>query len=167
MRPSLCMSVIFASSVILVGVVEEIGLRATQIRTVSRTVVHIPNAMFAFGKIENLTQRDKILYRTRLRLSYNDTPEQVELVLTKMRELIEQYEFIDEENSRVRFLEFGEYAQELELYVYIKTQDFSAYLGHRETINLRINTIIESAGAHLTVPVKNISLTQPSETSPV
>ncbi len=147
------------------GVVEEIGLRATQLRTLSRTVVHIPNAMFASGKIENLTQRDKILYRTRLRLSYNDTPEQVKQVLMKIRKLIEQHAFIDEENSRVRFLEFGEYAQELELYAYIKTNDFSEYLGCREDINLQINDIVESAGAHLTVPVKNINLTQAGESS--
>jgi len=145
------------------GVVEEIGLRATQLRTLSRTVVHIPNAMFASGKIENLTQRDKILYRTRLCLSYNDTPEQVAQVLAKIRELIEQHAFIDEENSRIRFLEFGEYAQELELYAYIKTKDFSEYLEHREAINLQISDIIEAAGAHLTVPAKNISLTTSSE----
>jgi len=145
------------------GTVEEIGLRATQLRTLARTVVHIPNAMFAAGKIENLTQRDKILYRTRLRLSYDNRPEQVKQVLAKLRELIDQHEFIDEENSRVRFLEFGEYAQELELYAYIKTMDFIEYLEHREDINLKINDIVESAGAQLTVPAQTISLTQSSE----
>jgi MscS family membrane protein len=145
------------------GTVEEIGLRATQLRTLGRTIVHIPNALFAAGAIENLTQRDKILYRTHLRLSYDDTPEQVRQVLSKIRELIDQLECIDEESSRVRFLEFGEYAQELELFIYIKTSDFVEYLEHREDINLRLNDIIESAGAHLTVPVKNINLNQPIE----
>lgn len=149
------------------GTVEEIGLRATQLRTLGRTVVHIPNALFASGAIENLTQRDKILYRTRLRLSYHDTPEQVRQVLTKIRELIDQHEFIDEENSRVRFLEFGEYAQELELFVYIRTMDFAEYLKQVEDVNLRISDAIESAGAHLTVPVKNINLNQPSESSTI
>lgn len=143
------------------GVVEEIGLRATQLRTLGRTVVHVPNALFAAAAIENLTQRDKILYRTRLRLSYKDTPEQVRQVLVKIRELIGQHEFIDEETSRIRFLEFGEYAQELELFVYIKTKDFAEYLEQVEDINLRISEIIDSAGAHLTVPVKNINVNQP------
>ena len=84
-------------------------------------------------------------------------------VLVKIRELIDQDEFIDEENSRVRFLEFGEYAQELELYVYIKTRDFVEYLEHREDINIRINDIIEYAGAQLTVPVKTINVNQSSQ----
>jgi MscS family membrane protein len=147
-------------------VVEEIGLRATQLRTLARTIVHVPNALFASGMIENLTQRDKILYRTRLRLSYNDSPEQVKQVLRKIRELIDRHEFIDEENSRVRFLEFGEYAQELELYVYIKTKDFVAYLEHREDINLRINDIVDSVGVKLVVPAKTIELNQSVDTNP-
>ena len=140
------------------GIVEEIGLRSTQLRTLSRTVVHIPNAMFASDKIENLTQRDKILYRTRLRLSYEDTPEQVKQVLEKIRTLINEHEFIDEEGSRVRFLEFGEYAQELELYVYIKTKDFAEYLEHREDVNLKINDIVASVGVRLVIPAKTTYL---------
>ena len=140
------------------GVVEEIGLRSTQLRTLARSVVHIPNAMFASGKIENLTQRDKILYRTRLRLSYEDTPEQVKQVLEKIRTLIDAHEFIDEESSRVRFIEFGEYAQELELYVYIKTKDFAEYLEHREDINLKINDTVASVGVKLVIPAKTTYL---------
>lgn len=115
------------------------------------------------GKFDRLDYDLCVPACTCLCLSYNDASEQVELVLTKICELIEQYEFIDEENARVRFLEFGEYAQELELYVYIKTNDFSEYLERREAINLRIIDIVGSAGAHLTVPVKNISVTQSSE----
>jgi MscS family membrane protein len=136
------------------GTVEEIGLRATQIRTLSRTVVHVPNALFASGKIENLTQRDKILYRTRLRLSLDDTPDQIRQVLDKLREFMQQHEYIDEADSRVRFLEFGEYAQELELYVYIKTNVFAEYLEHREDINLQISDILESAGVRLVLPAR-------------
>jgi MscS family membrane protein len=140
------------------GVVEEIGLRATQLRTLERTVVHIPNAKFSTDIIENLTQRDKILYRSRLRLSLQTTAEQMEAVLGSIRELISRHEMIDEESSRVRFLEFGEYAQEIELYVYIKTRDFIEYLEHREDINLSIQRIIETAGTKLVVPTRTTYL---------
>ena len=49
-------------------------------------------------------------------------------------------------------LEFGEYAQEIELYVYIKTRDFAEYLQYREDINLSIKDIIETSGTQLVVP---------------
>ncbi len=73
-------------------------------------------------------------------------------VLQRIRALINQQKFIDKENSRVRFLEFGEYAQELELYVYIKSRDFTIYLEQIELINLEINTIVESIGVKLVIP---------------
>ena len=146
------------------GTVEEIGLRATQLRTLERTVVHIPNAKFSTDVIENLTQRDKILYRTRLRLSLQTTARQMQDVLDGIRELINKHEMIDEETSRVRFLEFGEYAQEIELYVYIRTQDFIEYLQYREDINLSIANIIESSGTQLVVPTRT---TYFENTSPV
>ncbi len=140
------------------GTIEEIGLRATQLRTLERTVVHIPNAKFSTDVIENLTQRDKILYRTRLRLSLQTTAKQMQDVLDGIRELIRNHEMIDEEASRVRFLEFGEYAQEIELYVYIKTQDFVEYLQYREDINLSLVKIIESSGTQLVVPTTTTHL---------
>ncbi len=146
------------------GTVEEIGLRATQLRTLERTVIHIPNAKFSTDIIENLTQRDKILYRTRLRLSLQTTAKQMQDVLDCMRELINKHEMIDEESSRVRFLEIGEYAQEIELYLYIRTQDFAEYLQYREDINLSIVNIIESSGTQLVVPTRT---TYFENTSPV
>ena len=136
------------------GVVEEIGLRATQLRTLARTIVYIPNAAFAAGKIENLSQRDKILYRTRLRLSFEDSPDKVKQVLAGIRSMIEEDELIETDGSRVQFFEFGEYAQELELYVYIKTNDFKVYLEQREVINLRLGDIVEAAGATMVVPTR-------------
>ena len=138
------------------GVVEEIGLRATQLRTLERTVVHVPNAKFSTDIIENLTQRDKILYRTRLRLSLQTTARQMQEVLDGVRELIQQHEKIDEDGSRARFLDFGEYAQEVELYVYIKTRDFAEYLQYREDINLAIRGIIDAAGTELVVPTSTM-----------
>jgi len=85
-------------------------------------------------------------------------------VLDGIRELIKNHEMIDEEASRVRFLEFGEYAQEIELYVYIRTQDFAEYLQYREDINLSLTNIIESSGTHLVVPTRT---TYFENTSPI
>jgi MscS family membrane protein len=73
-------------------------------------------------------------------------------VLERLRDYLKRHEIIDEEASRVRFLEFGEYAQEVELYAYIKTVDFIEYLQHREDINLNIREIMEAAGTELVVP---------------
>ena len=135
-----------------VGTVEEIGLRSTQLRTLARSVVHIPNAQFSAGVIENLTQRDRILYRTRLRLSFETGSEQIIQVLERVRDLMRDHEDIDDEDSRIRFIEFGKYANELELFVYIRTREFPVYLEKVEDINLRIAGILDDLGVKLAIP---------------
>ena len=50
------------------GVVEDIGLRTTRLRTLNNTLVSIPNARIAHTEVENLTYREKIRYQPTLRL---------------------------------------------------------------------------------------------------
>jgi MscS family membrane protein len=135
-----------------IGTVEEIGLRSTQLRTLARSIVHIPNAQFSAGVIENLTQRDKILYRTRLRLSYETSAQQIQQVLDDVRRMMHDYEDIDDENSRIRFIEFGKYANELELFAYIRTQEFPVYLEKVEDVNLKIAGILDKLGVKIALP---------------
>ncbi|MGB5279148.1 MAG: hypothetical protein WBO73_00170 [Gammaproteobacteria bacterium] len=61
---------------------------------------------------------------------------------------------IDEETSRLRFLEFGEYAREIELYVYIETRDVVEYLEQCEDINLSTQGIIEASGTQPVIPTR-------------
>ena len=42
------------------GIVEEIGLRSTRIRTIERTVIYVANAKFIDMNIENFSEREKM-----------------------------------------------------------------------------------------------------------
>src|SRR5205823_13595463 len=64
------------------GVVEDIGLRSTRIRTDDRTLVAIPNGTVATINLENLSRRDKILFKTNLSLRVDSKPDHVRFVLT-------------------------------------------------------------------------------------
>ncbi len=140
------------------GVVESIGLRSIQLRTLSRTIVDISNALFALDIVENLTLRDKILYRTRLRLSYENSADKIPIVLEKIRDMLEQQKFVEPSTGCIRFLEFAEFSQEFELYVYINTRDFPTYIEHVKEINIAISQLLVSIGVKfstaLAYPVK-------------
>ncbi len=47
-----------------VGRIEDISLRSTRIRTVERTELSIPNGALATMNVENLSRRDKMLFKT-------------------------------------------------------------------------------------------------------
>jgi MscS family membrane protein len=142
------------------GIVEEIGLRATMLRTLERTIVTIPNALFANMDIENLTSRDRILYRRRIRLRNDTTPDQVRTILDRVRSMFLEHKEVNPDPARIRFIEYGEYALELEAFAYINTCDFNEYLGTVEDLNLRIMDIIEAAGSQLAVPARVVQMEQ-------
>lgn len=136
------------------GVVEEIGLRSSKIRTMARTVKHVPNAQLSSIEIENYVERDKSLYKHTLRLRIDTTPDQIRYILIKGREMLYAHPMVDPEPARIRFLEFGESSLDLQVFAYIKTTDFNEFFEVTEDLHLRFMDIIHEAGSGLAVPTR-------------
>jgi len=138
------------------GHVEDIGLRSTLIRTLSNTLVHIPNARIAIMEIENLSAREKIRYWPTLRLRYDTTAEQLRIVLSNIVEMLEQHERVYDEPIRARFAEFDEDAILIKVHSFMKTTVFAESLEIGEDLNFRIMEIVQDAGARFALPAKSI-----------
>ncbi|HET6278628.1 MAG TPA: mechanosensitive ion channel family protein [Candidatus Polarisedimenticolia bacterium] len=136
------------------GTVEEIGLRSVKIRTLGRTIVNVPNAQFARMQIERLSARDSILLRTTILLRYDTTRQQLEAVLERLEAMLRAHPRIAREPLRVRFVGFGQYAMEIELYALALTTDWADFLGLRQELLIRSMEIIEEAGTRLAVPTE-------------
>ena len=134
------------------GTVEEIGLRSTRIRSLERTVVTVPNAEFSQMQLENFTRRDRMLYQTTLGLRYETTPEQLRYVLAKLRELLIAHPMVSPDPARVRFIGFGAYSLDVEVFAYVLSADYNTYLGISEDLNLRIIDVVEEAGTGFAFP---------------
>ena len=135
-----------------IGTVEEIGLRSTRIRTLDRTVVSVPNAEFSSLQIENFAKRDRIWLKTMLGLRYETTPEQMRYVLARLREMLLAHPKITEDPARVRFVGFGAYSLDLEVFAYADTSDFNEFLAIREDVYLRMMDIVAEAGTGFAFP---------------
>ncbi|WP_428355821.1 mechanosensitive ion channel family protein [Methyloprofundus sp.] len=137
----------------VVGTIEEIGLRATKIRTLANTVIDIPNGSLSNMEIENISQRQKILYRHNIRLRSDSTSDQVQSVLDSISLFLKEHSRVDRLPARVRFKEFGKYSLDLEVFAYLQTTDYNEYLQIAEELNLLIIDAIVNAGTSLAVPV--------------
>lgn len=148
------------------GVVEAIGLRSTRVRTLSRTVVSIPNSSFAKMQLENLSRRDRNLLRTKLRLDLDTSPDDIERLLVDLREMLEADERVAEEPFRVRLLDLGRDALEVEIYLYVLTDDWNEYLEIREELLLGAMRVVEAAGLRLALPTERHEVVRESPASP-
>ena len=149
------------------GVVEDIGLRSTRLRTGERTLLSIPNGIMASAVVENLRFRDKFLCQQILRLRYDLAPDHVRYVLGQIQNLLIEDPKVEDSSARIRFLRFAEYAIEVELFCYILEPEYTAYLETQEQLLLKIMDTIEKAGAVVALPTQTTFVTQDSWIDPV
>jgi MscS family membrane protein len=131
------------------GVVEDIGLRSTRIRTEERTLLAIPNGTVATINVENLSAREKILFKTVLALHTDTTQEHLAAVLGQIRKTLKEEPKIEANSARVRLVELTASALNVELVCYVLTTNFDEFAAVREAILLRIMNLVEDSGASL------------------
>jgi MscS family membrane protein len=108
------------------GVVEDIGLRSTRIRTDERTLVAIPNGTVATINLENLSRRDKILFKTTLGLRPETKADHVRFVLAEIRRLLYSHPKVETKTVRVRLTDIAGTSLSVEVFTYILTRDFAS-----------------------------------------
>jgi MscS family membrane protein len=138
------------------GTVEQIGLRSVQVRGLDRTVITIPNAEFSQMQITNFSRRDSNLYHKTLGLRYETSADQLRLVLARLRELLIRHPMVSMEPARVRFVGYGDFSLDVEIFAFVHTREWGEFLAVQEDLNLRIKDIVEGAGTGFAFPSQTL-----------
>jgi len=143
-----------------IGTVEQIGLLSTRIRSLERTIVTVPNAELSEIKLENYAMRDQRLLKTVLQLRYETTPEQMRYILAKLREMLLGHPKVSPDPARVRFVGYGAYSKDVEVFAYLLCQDQNTFLAMQEDVLLRIEDIVNEAGSGFAFPSQTAYLSR-------
>jgi MscS family membrane protein len=140
------------------GTVDDIGFRSTRLRTQDRTMVSVPNGQIANLSLENFSVRDKFWLHPILSLPYSTTSQQMRTVLESIRNMLQEDKSVEATSIRVRFLRFGSYSLEVEVYAYVRARDWSQFLEFQEALFLSMMECIESAGVQIALPSQSLFL---------
>ncbi|WP_455379500.1 mechanosensitive ion channel family protein [Petrachloros mirabilis] len=143
-----------------IGTVEYIGALATRIRSLERTIVTVPNAEFSEMKIDNFSLRDQFLLKAVLQLRYETTSEQLRYILARLRELLLGHPKVTPVPARVRFVGYGAYSKDLEVFAYLDCDEYNTFLAIQEDILLRMEDIVKEAGSGFAFPSQTAYLTR-------
>ena len=148
------------------GYVKAIGLRSTRILAMNGDLISIPNSKFSELELVNKSRRDRTLLSQTIGLRYETTSEQLRFVLVKLREMILAHPKLLEENARVRFVKFGDYSLDVEIFVYVETGKLLEFLGIQEDVLLRIMEIVQAAGTDFAFPSQTTYFSRDSGLDP-
>jgi MscS family membrane protein len=141
----------------IVGVVEEIGLRSTMIRTLNRTMLAVPNSVFSSVEVENFSHRDRIRYYQHIELQMA-TADQLRVILGRLRELFLSHADVMQETVSIRLEKVAAATAVIRIDAGINTTDYQHFLAAAEDLNLRMIELVHDAGAVFSGPGQVLQL---------
>jgi MscS family membrane protein len=147
------------------GIVEDIGLSSTRLRTLDRTVIWIPNAKAAQLASENFALRDKFLFHHTLSLRFDTPQPQIERVLAEVGALLAADLSIQPQTNRVNLIGLQGASYQIEIFAYIMATDYNSFIARQQDMLLRVLSTLSDAGARLAFPSSTTYL-ETSEPAP-
>ncbi len=139
------------------GIVEDIGLRTTKIRSFEKSLITIPNQILANQSLENFSKRNVRRIKMIIGVTYDTTREQMVKILEDIRNMLKTHPRIAKDQlMMIYFTEFGDSSLNIFIYCFTDTADWEEYLAIRENVNLKIMEIIEKHGASFAFPSTSI-----------
>jgi len=143
------------------GVVEDIGMRTTKIRSFQKSLITVPNQIVANNPIENFSRRGIRRIKMHIGLTYDTTEEQLRTIIEEIKYMLHTHEGISQQDTLlVNFNAFGESALDIFIYTFTRTANWAKYLEIREDVHLKIMKIVEENSAKFAFPSQSIYLEQ-------
>ncbi len=136
------------------GVVEEIGIRSTRLRTLAGREVTIPNSRFADSPVENVSREPSRKVVVELGLTYDTTPARMQRALEILREIADAHADHLEEGTAVGFSSFGDFALGVKLIYYITPGE--PLMDTQTSVNMAILERFNAEGLEMAFPTQTI-----------
>jgi small-conductance mechanosensitive channel len=149
----------------LMGNVTRVGMRSTQVRSLSGEQLIFPNADLAKSRIKNY----KRMYERRVVFSIGityETPfEKVARVPRILREVVEDAGGV--RFDRAHFQSYGDFSLNFEIVYYVLSPDYNVFMDTQPTINLALFERFEGEGIDFAYPTRTLHVHATAEGGPL
>ncbi len=140
------------------GVVEEIGLRSTRIRTFAKTLVSIPNQSLANATIDNHSLMPRRRIKMTVGVTYDTGPDQMREAVRRIEAWIRSQQSFAQDFMLIKFTDFAASSLDIFVYCFTLTTDWSEHLALRQELNLAILDILAELGLSIAFPTRTVHL---------
>ncbi len=141
------------------GIVEDIGMRTTKIRSFQKSLITLPNQVIANSPIENFSRRGIRRIKMNIGVTYDTSSQQMQQIIADIKTMLKNHEGISQESTMlVNFTTFGDSSLNILIYTFSNTANWAKYMDIKEDVNLKIMKIIEQNRSAFAFPSRSIYL---------
>ena len=138
------------------GAVERIGLRSTSFRTHDRTVVRIPNGRLADERIETFGERDRMLLRTSIDVTYDTSPETLDRIRDDLEATLRAHPLHWPDMVRVNVVAFADSSIKFDVLAWFLAPSWDEFLRIRHNMLLEFIRVVEGHGSSFAFPSRTL-----------
>ena len=135
------------------GIVEEVGLRSTRLRTLEGRIVTIPNSRFTDNSVTNVTSQPTLKVKLNLGLTYDTDEVQMQKAIDILEDIVKNQEAITDDYA-AGFNGFGEFSLNILFIYYVKPD--SHWLDTQTLVNKEILRRFNKEGLEFAFPTQTI-----------
>lgn len=142
------------------GIIEELKLRSTKLRTFDGTLLTIPNAMLADNIVENVTKTPKVKVSMTLTLTYDTSVKKLKKAKQIIEDILNKEEHTKNETRFIWFDNFNSFSLDV-IVVYfqdLNMNDWPERIYVKERVNFAIKEQFEKEGIEFAFPTQTIEM---------
>ncbi|MDN3454328.1 MULTISPECIES: mechanosensitive ion channel domain-containing protein [unclassified Psychrobacter] len=116
------------------GTVIDIGIRSSRVRTLTRTIVTVPNGDFSSMQIENFTSRDMFRFFHHLYLKRTADLDVIFKMVNDLDEFIKKHDLTNQEWNQVNILELRQDCYVIQLQAYVNATGIIEFYDKQNTL---------------------------------
>ena len=138
------------------GVVEEIRVRSTRIRTFHNSVISVPNGILADLKIDNMGRRRLRRFRTQIGLTYDTPPDLIDDYVTGLRGIVKEHPKTKNDPYEIHLNEFGPSSLNILVYIFFEVENWTQELKARQEFILEAIRLAKELGIRFAFPTTTL-----------
>ena len=135
------------------GVVEEVGLRSTRIRTLEGRIVTIPNCTFTDNSVINVTSQPALKVKINLGLTYDTNEDDLQKAINILQDIVKNQDAITDDYA-AGFNGFGDFSLNILFVYYVRPE--SHWLNTQTLVNKEVLKRFNEEGLEFAFPTQTI-----------
>jgi len=145
------------------GTVEEVGFRATRVRTFYNSLVYVPNGKLTDMIIDNMGARVFRRYRAMLAITYDTPPELIDAFCEGLREIVQKHPDTRKDAFFIYMHEMGSASLNILFQIFFKVKTFPEEFQARHEIILQTLHLAKALGVRFAFPTQTIHIEEMPE----
>lgn len=136
------------------GVVKNIGIKSTRIRTLQGQELIMTNKELTESRINNYRrmQRRRVVFQ--FGVVYDTSPKQLRKIPEIIEEIMKEIEVVD--FDRAHFFHFGDSSLDFEVVYYVNNKEYNVYMDCQQKINLELMERLAKEGVEFAYPTQTV-----------